>query len=449
MDPTVFGVLAGLSSLSLLGVWSAARREKRRELRLEAMGEIALAVDLVDVVLEEAAVSGKHGGLRVRIETSWVARVRPVGRIVIDGLARGFAIQRDGLLARVEQARGAPRVETGDEAFDEAIHVRGVPATARALLDAETRAQVIAAVCGRPLGRDAIVSVADGALTGELGGEWSEDAGQLAVGVRVLLALALRLRETDTELERLAQVARVDRVRRVRVLALEALVDAAPGHAVTETALRRGCVDRDPEVRFRAALLADGNAGRQALHALAADHAVPDELSAAAVEELGASLSSDVLRDIIASAPRGRPKTDLAAVRALAKGGPGVAAAIVAAFPRFEDDAAATAAGVLQAIAARDAEDALLAAAARPGPAVRVAVARALGALGSVRAVPVLRELEGDGGAVLRAAREAVVAIQSRLHGASSGQVALADGGAGELSLADADGRVSLDRRND
>ena len=86
---------------------------------------------------------------------------------------------------------------------------------------------------------------------------------------------------------------------------------------------------------------------------------------------------------------------------------------------------------------------------ARPDATVRIAVAHALGALGSVRAVPVLRELEADGGDVLRAAREAVAAIQSRLGGASAGQLALAEPDGGHLALADGDGRVTLDPREE
>ena len=45
-----------------------------------------------------------------------------------------------------------------------------------------------------------------------------------------------------------------------------------------------------------------------------------------------------------------------------------------------------------------------------------------------------------------RASRQAIAAIQSRLTGATPGQLSLADGGSGQLSLAEesADGRVSI-----
>ena len=438
-------VLAGLAGLSVLGTTSASRRRKRQAGRLEAVAEIGVALDLVDVTMDGTDIEGRRGGLRIRIETSTTARVRPVGRLIVRGLAQGLSMQRDSLLARVEQARGAPPVETGDEPFDQALYVRGQPLVVRALLDAETRALSLAALCGRALGRDATVAVAGGLLIAELDGEWSEDTPRLVEGVRGVVALAHRLEESDAEEERLSKVARNDPLPRVRQLALEALVDAAPAHDATERALRRACDDPDPALRLRAALLSGGKGARRALHALAARRDVPDEVSAAAVDELGGQLSLDDLRAILASAPHGRPKTDVAAVRALARGGRAVVAPLVAALPRFDDDVAVAAVEVLGEIAEPAAEDALIAAAARQDAAVRMAVARALGRLGSVRAVPVLRELEADGGTVLRAAREAVAAIQSRLGGASAGQLALAESDGGHLALADGDGRITLD----
>jgi HEAT repeat protein len=78
-------------------------------------------------------------------------------------------------------------------------------------------------------------------------------------------------------------------------------------------------------------------------------------------------------------------------------------------------------------------------------PGVPAAAARSLGRLGTARAVPALRDAEDQGGEVRRAAREAIALIQTRLTGATPGQVSLA-GASGELSVVDpADGRVTLD----
>jgi HEAT repeat protein len=79
---------------------------------------------------------------------------------------------------------------------------------------------------------------------------------------------------------------------------------------------------------------------------------------------------------------------------------------------------------------------------------VRVAAAQALRDVGSAAAVLPLKEaLDRDRSAPLqKAARESIAAIQSRLHGASPGQLSLTEAQAGQLSLADADprGRVSI-----
>lgn len=77
-----------------------------------------------------------------------------------------------------------------------------------------------------------------------------------------------------------------------------------------------------------------------------------------------------------------------------------------------------------------------------------MAVAEALARLGSVAAVLPLQEAalaEGADDAVRRALSRAVAEIQSRLQGASPGQLSLATGDSGRLSLAeDTAGQVSL-----
>jgi HEAT repeat protein len=77
---------------------------------------------------------------------------------------------------------------------------------------------------------------------------------------------------------------------------------------------------------------------------------------------------------------------------------------------------------------------------------VRAAAAQSLGTVGTVRAVPPLRDAESTGDrAVRRAARAAIASIQSRLVGAGRGQLAVASD-AGELTLADdTAGRVALE----
>ncbi|HXT51285.1 MAG TPA: hypothetical protein VN811_09610, partial [Thermoanaerobaculia bacterium] len=79
---------------------------------------------------------------------------------------------------------------------------------------------------------------------------------------------------------------------------------------------------------------------------------------------------------------------------------------------------------------------------------VRLAAIEALGHMGSAHAVlPIEDAARAGADAETRsAARQAVAEIQSRLPGASTGQLSIADDEAGRLSLADDDprGRVSL-----
>jgi HEAT repeat protein len=81
---------------------------------------------------------------------------------------------------------------------------------------------------------------------------------------------------------------------------------------------------------------------------------------------------------------------------------------------------------------------------------VRLAAAQALGHVGSTASIPALKEARTRQGEPEfdRAARQAVAEIQSRVPGASPGQLSLADAGAqkaGQLTLADDEaGRLSL-----
>jgi hypothetical protein len=81
--------------------------------------------------------------------------------------------------------------------------------------------------------------------------------------------------------------------------------------------------------------------------------------------------------------------------------------------------------------------------------AVWPAIAEALGKVGTAAAVAPLRTMASrypfDLG-LRRASRQAIAEIQSRLTGATPGQLALADGDAGQLSLTEdgREGRVSL-----
>jgi HEAT repeat protein len=77
---------------------------------------------------------------------------------------------------------------------------------------------------------------------------------------------------------------------------------------------------------------------------------------------------------------------------------------------------------------------------------VRLAAAVALGQVGTAASVLPLKAAAEREGGLRKAAREAVAQIQSRLGGASPGQLSLAGGDGGALSLAEEDprGQVSV-----
>jgi HEAT repeat protein len=99
------------------------------------------------------------------------------------------------------------------------------------------------------------------------------------------------------------------------------------------------------------------------------------------------------------------------------------------------------------------AEAPLIEALGRDDVDVRVAAAQALGHVGSTASIPSLKEARTRQGEAEfdRAARQAIAEIQSRIPGASPGQLSLTDADAqkaGQLSLADDEsGRLSLSEK--
>ena len=161
------------------------------------------------------------------------------------------------------------------------------------------------------------------------------------------------------------------------------------------------------------------------LQALVGDASVEDGLSARAAKALGnrmpAALARATLRQELAASSSGL-RTATAAACAFALGLSGEAQdedLLLSALPEGRDEV------------------------------LRLWAARALGAVGSANAVPSLAELSGSAD-LRRAGREAIAAIQSRLHGATPGQLSLGAGDSGQVSLAeDVAGRLSDPGRSD
>jgi hypothetical protein len=273
-------------------------------------------------------------------------------------------------------------VRTGHAPFDETFHVQGSEARVRALLSEDVRSGLLAIVNQAP--RAIEVSLHGKELRVVLPAPPLLPLNDpVEKMAQRMVAVARRLDGADLP-ARLAENAR-DRVPEVRLNSLRSLLREYPDHHAAEAVVREAIHDSDPHVRVTAAV-ALGADGHDTLLELAASPEVEADVAARAVTALGQEPPAGV-------------------------------------------------------------EPILLAALTREAAEVRLAAAQALATAGTSAAVLPLQEAaHRHGGALKAAARQAIDAIQSRLRGATPGQVTLsAEEAAGHVSLAEgAAGQVSL-----
>jgi HEAT repeat protein len=485
------GAFFGLLIWGIVGSVVFLLVSDRRRSAARAWREAARTVGLADVEEAETlgfprSLTGTTSGLRVRIERYKRGRHNAGTRIVLGPLGLpGLSLRREGFGTSFEKALGEKEVEIGDPAFDDGLYVQGHPALARALLDADTRSQVLGLFRGEAWsGRasDVRARVSGDLLQVEIRERLFEPGPDLCQALSRLLAVARRLTTPRDVAARLAANLPGEPNPRVRLECLLTLMREFPAHAATRAALLAARTDASAEVRLRAGS-ALGAEGRDCLLELASGHGAEDSCAARAVGALGERLEWMKAEEILAQAlHHRRVATAMACLEALGRWGgegavPGLAKVLrvemgeiaVAAARALgatgavaaegslvraltggageQEDASAPAAGVTGADAA---ERPLAAALAAEAVELKVAAARALGRVGTVSAVPALRDAgeRSRDRELHRAVRQAVAEIQSRLPGAAPGQLSLseAESGAGQLSLADDDvgGRVSL-----
>ncbi|MFY9821795.1 MAG: HEAT repeat domain-containing protein [Thermoanaerobaculia bacterium] len=297
-------------------------------------------------------------------------------------------------------------IEVGDEPFDSTFYIGGPMRLVCALLDAETRRLLVGvnAECRLEL------------VGGELQAETSDM--QLSHVLPRLVDLGRRFSQSRDVARRLTRNARRDPAAGVRLQNLLLLVRESPGNPSVVKALRRACSDSSPKIRLWAAREL-GAEGRDALMQLAGSEE-DEDCSAQAVSALGLELPFERTNAILVQALRGRHiQTARACLEALGRSGA----------------AAAAEPPLIQALQHENAE-------------VQVAAANGLGRLGSATAVLPLKEAAARSPRdqeIGRATRQAIAEIQSRLQGASRGQLSLAEAKVGQLSLAQAEaGQLSL-----
>jgi hypothetical protein len=298
-------------------------------------------------------------------------------------------------------------IEIGDRPFDRTFFIEGPPLSVFTLLDAETRRLLLRA------NAESRVEISAGVLRAE-----GIANRRVPYVLSLLVAIGRRFVQSLDVPRRLAENACRDPRTRVRLQNLLLLIREFPRYPETLEALRTACSDRNSEIRLWAAREL-GAEGRDVLLVLS-QRTVVDRVSAEAVSILGRELPVKRTRALLDRSLRSRRiQTARACLEALGQ----------------SEDAAAVEPSLIRALQREEAD-------------LRVAAATALGRVGTAAAVLPLKdaaERAPKDKDLRRAIRQAVAEIQSRLHGASPGQLSLSGAEGGELSLPDAEaGQLSF-----
>lgn len=390
-------------------------------------------------LLRGLQLDGSIAGLGVRVEER-SHKSLPITRIVVHGEAYPIIRSIEPRERHVESLgtwlAGGEGVATGDASFDRRVIVHGDADKVAALLDAPTRHAIGSGV-----------HLADGILTRTIPRR-IVSAKLLVRVVRTTVALAQRLMADCDVPAQLAANARNEPVGGVRLRNLAQLIRTFPEKA--RPVLRSALRDHDPAVRLCAALALKEKA-QGALRSLAKCQQLDEEGQVSALAALRTPLLvRQAVRVLDMALGSGRRAVAVAAVKMLGqRGGPEAVARLTALLA--DDDAQLVLAACAALGATRDAVVAptLIHALGAPWPEVRVAAATALGSVGAATVVAPLHAaaaahpLDFE---LRRAANAAIGAIQSRIKGAELGQLSLAEGGSGQLSIGGdmPEGQVSL-----
>jgi len=371
------------------------------------------------------------GPIEVRFEETLRNSTRLV--VVVPGHP-GFV----GLTIYRKQARpsGAPGIEIGDELFDRTFYVSGPLWLIHALFDAEARRLLLRANGWCRL------EIAGGELRAEM------PEAHLTNLLPYFLEIGRHLAQHLDIPRRLSENALRDPEAGVRLQSLRLLIRDHRMDPETAEVLRAACADASPEIRLRAAREL-GAEGREILLEIA-ESTLGDTLSAEAVSSLGRELPIERARAILGRVLHSdHVQTARSCLEAL---GGSTAAKDVDMLAQVmadeKSELAAAAATALGATGSPAAEPPLILALQEEPEELQVAAANALARVGTATAVLPLKEVAeriSHYPEARKAARQAIAEIQSRLQGASPGQLSLAGAEAGQLSLAPAEaGQLSL-----
>jgi HEAT repeat protein len=399
---------------------------------------------------QDAAVSC---GLQVsEVSPGWKPRIMAsdgLGIVWIEPFAAGSPITRVAVSATgppglhavtirpQAEVHESPEVKVGDWALDHDFFIQGPVPLVIALLEEGTRRLLSL------LNAEGRIQLFSGELLANV-----QDTKVPRV-LPMLLDLRRRLAAPLDIPRRLAENAGQDPDPEVRLQNLRLLIYEHSGEPGTVAALRKALADPSPVIRLRAARALGAVEGRDVLLKIA-EGLERDAMSAEAVEALGGELPFERAKALLDRTwPTGHPQTALECVRVIGySGAPGAVDALAEMLALENIELAVAAAKALGSIESPAAEPPLIQALSREPSAIRMAAANALARVGSTAAVLPLKEaaesalLDPD---FRQAARQAIAEIQSRVQGASPGQLSLAGAEAGQLSLAaDSAGQLSL-----
>ncbi len=384
-------------------------------------------------------LQGQAGPLKVRFAGSSHNKGGTQVVVVIPGPPGFFEVS-------VRREYQAPwkthELEVGSDFFDQTFYVQGPERLVRSMLDAEARNRLLSA-------NDALTTV--GSRLEIAGGELLVETvdRQLSRILPRLLRAGRWLAQPVDVKERLVQNATRDPEAGVRVENLLLLAREFPGDEKILQILRDAAYsDRSPELRLRAGR-ALGEEGRGVLLALA-ENLEDDAVSARAFSFLERELPFESVKAILLRALSSRrPQTAIACLEALGRDGDAPAVGLlIEVMEQQQGEVAVCAARALETTRSPAAEGPLVRALYRKQKDLQIVAASVLGHHGSTAAVLPLQEASARFSwdpDISRALSQAIAQIQSRLPGASPGQLSIAGAEVGQLSLAQGEaGQLSL-----
>jgi hypothetical protein len=456
--------LFGLVAMAVVASVGLLIGFERRRGRLRAWRAAAEAVGLTDV--SEASVlgfptrlEGRLGQLDVRFASYSRGKNEHGFRIEVRGLGHAglVNIRAEGVGSQVAKAFGDREVAVGDNDFDRVAFIQGEPAMLRAVLGEDARRALGELLSGHFATASGVnprtvrTTLSDSCLRVDIRDRAFDDVrSHLPEIARDLAAIGQMLTRPDDVAARLAEHARADPLASVRLLNLETLATEYPQQAVTRQALVSALDDHDSEVQLRAAI-ALGAEGREALLRLAGDAEVEESVSARAIGALGVDYSEDLAVERLRRAAESAhiQVAGACVARLAADGAARHVKELAALLSSSSPELGAAAASALGSAGGEEAEHALVDVLEAPPSEVRQAAVVSLGRIGTAFAVAPLHACAADHRlepSLRSAIRQSVAEIQSRIAGASPGQLTLPPGEVGELSVAETDarGQVSL-----